>query len=89
LGTTNQNLIRKEIKKRFNSGKAYYHSVQKILSSRLLSRNIKIRIHEGYNFVCSSVWARNLVSDIKGEQGANGNGFTEEIRSDKRLEKRA
>jgi hypothetical protein len=44
LGTViNQNLIQEEIKKRFNSDNACYHFVQKILSSRLLSKNIKIR----------------------------------------------
>jgi hypothetical protein len=49
---TNQNLIREEIKRRLNSGNACYHSVQNLLSSRLLSRNIKI----DYNFACGSVW---------------------------------
>jgi hypothetical protein len=48
LGTTitNQNLIQKEIKRRFNSGNACYYSVQNILSLRLLSKNIKIRIYK-------------------------------------------
>jgi hypothetical protein len=48
LGTTiiNQNLIQEEIKRRLNSGNACYHSVQNPLSSRLLSKNIKIRIHK-------------------------------------------
>jgi hypothetical protein len=41
---TNQNLIREEIKRRLGSGNACYHSVQNLLSSRLMSRNIKIRI---------------------------------------------
>jgi hypothetical protein len=47
LGTTvtNKNLILKEIKRKLNSGNACYHSVQKLLSSRLLSKNIKIRIY--------------------------------------------
>jgi hypothetical protein len=46
LGTTitNQNLIQEEIKERLNSGNACYHLVQNLLSSRLLSNNIKIRI---------------------------------------------
>jgi hypothetical protein len=46
LGTTvtNQNLIQEEIKRRLNSGNACYHSVQTLLSSRLLSKNLKIRI---------------------------------------------
>jgi hypothetical protein len=48
LGTTvtNQNLIQEEIKRRLNSGNACYHSVQNLLSSRLLSKNLKIRIYK-------------------------------------------
>jgi ribosomal protein S2 len=44
LGTTitNQNLIQEEIKRRLNSGNACYHSVQNLLSSRLLPKNIKL-----------------------------------------------
>jgi hypothetical protein len=47
LGTTvtNQNDIRDEIKNRLNSGNACYHSVQNLLSSRLISRNLKIKIY--------------------------------------------
>jgi hypothetical protein len=37
---TNQNLIQEEIKRRLNSSNACYHSVQNILSSRLLSKNL-------------------------------------------------
>jgi hypothetical protein len=46
LGTTvtNENLIQEEIKMRLNSGNACYHSIQTLLSSRLLSKNLKIRI---------------------------------------------
>jgi hypothetical protein len=43
---TNQNMIQEEIKRRLNSGNAFYHSVQNILSSRLLSYNLKIRIYK-------------------------------------------
>jgi hypothetical protein len=43
---TNQNLIQEEIKRRLNSGNAYYHSVQNLLSPCLLSKNIKIRIYK-------------------------------------------
>jgi hypothetical protein len=48
LGTTvtNQNLIQEEIKRRLNSGTACYHSVQNLLSSSLLSKNLKIRIYK-------------------------------------------
>jgi hypothetical protein len=39
-------LIQEEIKRRLNSGNACYHSVQNLLSSRLLSKNLKIRIYK-------------------------------------------
>jgi hypothetical protein len=47
LGTTvtNQNFIQEEIKRRLNSGNACYHSVQNLLSSRLLSKHVKITIY--------------------------------------------
>jgi hypothetical protein len=38
-----QNLIHEEIKRRLNSGNSCYHSVQ---CSRLLSKNIKMRIYK-------------------------------------------
>jgi hypothetical protein len=43
-GTTvsDQNLIKEETERRLNSGNACYHSDQKFLSSRLLSKNAKI-----------------------------------------------
>ena len=42
---TNQNSIAEEIKSRLRSGNACYHSVQNLLSSRLLSKNLKIKIY--------------------------------------------
>jgi hypothetical protein len=42
----NQNLIQEEIKRRLNSGNACYHLVQNLLSSRLQSKNVKIRIYK-------------------------------------------
>jgi hypothetical protein len=46
LGTTvkNQNDIHDEIKSRLNSGNACYYSIQNPLSSRLTSKNLKIKI---------------------------------------------
>ena len=46
MGTTltNQNSILEEIKSRLNSGNASYHSVQNLLSSSFLSKNLKIKI---------------------------------------------
>jgi hypothetical protein len=48
LGTTltDQNCMNKEIKGRLNSGNACYHSIQSLLSSRLLSRNVKVKIYK-------------------------------------------
>ena len=47
LGTTStkQNRIAEEIKSRLRSGNACYHSVQNLLSSRLLSKNLKTKIY--------------------------------------------
>jgi hypothetical protein len=48
LGTTviNTNFIQEEIKRRLISDNTYYHSVQNLFSSSLLSKNVKIRIYE-------------------------------------------
>jgi hypothetical protein len=47
LGTTltDQNSIQEEIKNRLNSGNACYYSVKNLLSSSLLSKNLKIKIY--------------------------------------------
>jgi len=47
LGTnlTNQNYIPEEIKRSLSSGNACYYSGQNLLSSRLLSNNLKIKIY--------------------------------------------
>jgi len=47
VGTTLtvQNSIQEEIKSRLKLGNAFYHSVQNLLSSRLLSKNLKIKIY--------------------------------------------
>jgi hypothetical protein len=48
LGTTltNQNDILDEIKSRLNSGNACYYSVKNMLSSRFVSKNLKIKIYK-------------------------------------------
>jgi hypothetical protein len=38
--------MQEEIKSRLNSGNACYHSVQSLLSFRLLSRDIKVKIYK-------------------------------------------
>jgi hypothetical protein len=46
LGTTltDQNYMHEEIKNRLNSGNVCYYSVQGLLSSHLLSRDVKVKI---------------------------------------------
>jgi len=58
LGTTltNQNSMQEEIKSRLKSGNACYHSVQNLLSSSLLSKNVKIKVHRIIIFSCCFVW---------------------------------
>jgi len=47
LGTTltDQNSIQEEIKSRLKPGNACYHSMQNLLSSSLLSKNVKFKIY--------------------------------------------
>ena len=57
LGTTvtNQNSIQEEIKSRLKSGNACYHLVQNLLSSSLLSENLKSKIYRT-NFASCFIW---------------------------------
>jgi hypothetical protein len=48
---TSQTVIEEEMKRRLNSGNACCHSVQKLLSSRLLSTNVEIRIYRTIIFL--------------------------------------
>jgi hypothetical protein len=43
---TDQNDIHDQIKSRLNSGNACYYSVKNLLSSRLISKNLKIKIYK-------------------------------------------
>jgi len=47
LGTTltNETSMQEEIKSRLKSGNACYHSVQNLLTSSLLTKNLKSKIH--------------------------------------------
>jgi hypothetical protein len=59
LGTTitNQNLIQEEIKRRLNSGNACCHSVQNLLSSLLLSKNVKVGIYKTVVLYGCETWS--------------------------------
>jgi len=57
-GLTNHNCIHDEIKLRLNSGKAWYHLVQNLLSSCLLYKNIKIEIKG--TFIWHSFYQTNI-----------------------------
>ena len=50
---TNQNSIEEKIHSRLRQGNTFYHSVQNLLSSNLLSKNVKIKIHR--NIILSVV----------------------------------
>jgi hypothetical protein len=43
---TNKNDIHDEVKSRLNSGNACYYSVQNLSFSRLISKNLKIKIYK-------------------------------------------
>jgi hypothetical protein len=60
LGTTltYRNSIQEEIKSRLNSRNACYHSVQDLLSSSLLSKNTKLKIHR--TIICLFCMGVNL-----------------------------
>jgi hypothetical protein len=64
---TNQNLIQKEIKRGYNSDNICYHSVQKLLSSVLLSRILTIGIYETVISLWFGMGAKLGAFDIKGE----------------------
>jgi hypothetical protein len=74
LGTTvtNQNLMQEEIKRRLNSDNACYHSVQNLLSSRLLPKNAKITIYKSI-LLSDVLYGRETWSDIKGGLGVFAN----------------
>ena len=58
LGTTitDQNSIQEEIKSKLKLGNACYHSVQNLLSSRLLFKHLNIKIYRNYKFARGFVW---------------------------------
>jgi hypothetical protein len=69
LGTTitSQNLIQEKMKRRLNSGNASYHSVQKLLSTWLLSTYITIRIYRTITLPVVLYWCETWSLTLKGE----------------------
>jgi len=71
LGTTliNQNSIAEEIKSRWIPKSACYHSVQNLLSSRLLSKNLKIKVYRTiilpFVFYECETWSLKLREESK------------------------
>jgi hypothetical protein len=66
---TNQNLIQENIKRISNSGNACYHSIENLLSCRLLYKNLKIRIYKTISlpvvlYGCET-WSLNLGEEHK------------------------
>jgi len=61
--------IAEEIKSRLRSGNACYHSVQNLLSSRLLSKNLKIKIYRTiispFVFYGCETWSLTLQEERK------------------------
>ena len=73
LGTTltNQNSISEEIKSRLRSGNTCYHSVQN-LSSRLLSKNLKIKIYRTIILLVVLYGCETWSLTLRGEKEAGG-----------------
>jgi hypothetical protein len=61
-----QNSMQEEIKCRLKSGNTCYLSVQNLLSSSFLFRNVKIKIYRIIILPVVLVWVWNLVSHTEG-----------------------
>jgi len=70
LGTNliNQNSIQEENESRLNSGNAYYHSVQNLLSFSLLSKNIKIKVYRTIILRVVWYWCESWSSTLREER---------------------
>jgi hypothetical protein len=76
MTVANQNLIQREIKGRLNSGIAFDHLVQNHLSSRLLSKNVKIRIYKSIILPVVLYGCETWFLTLREEQGAEKNILT-------------
>ena len=67
LGTTltYRNSIQEEIQSRVKSGNVFYHSVQNLLSSSLLSKNTKIKMYRTI-MLPVFLWVCYLVAHTEG-----------------------
>jgi len=63
---TNQNFIQEEVKSSLKPGNACYYSVQNLLSSSLLSKNMKIKIYRTIILPVCFVWVCYLVTHNEG-----------------------
>ena len=63
-----QNSIQEEIKSRWKSGNACYHSVQNLLSSSLLYKNIKINVYRTIIFPVVLYGCETLSFTLKEER---------------------
>jgi hypothetical protein len=61
LGTNfiDQNLMQEEIKSILKLGNTFYHSVQNLLSSSLLYKNVKIKIYRTLNLSVVLLWCES------------------------------
>jgi hypothetical protein len=75
LGTTltDQNYMHEEIKSGLNSGNVCYHSIQSLLSSCLLSRNLKVKIYKTIILPVVLHGCETLSLNIKGRAQIKGN----------------
>jgi hypothetical protein len=74
LGTTltNRNSIHEVINSRLKSGNDCYHSVQNLLSSSLLSKNVNIKVYRTIIFPVVSYGGETWVSHTEGGTRAEG-----------------
>jgi hypothetical protein len=63
----NENDIHDEIKSRLNSGNACYYSVQSVLSSQVMSKNLKIKYKNNCNFASCTVWCETCSLTLREE----------------------
>lgn len=73
LMLTHQNYRHEMINSKLHSGSVCHHWGHNILCSSLLSKSMKIKIHN-YKFAYSFIWVWNLVCHIKGSTWAEGVG---------------